>query len=135
MLTIGVNSRAAGVVTGSDAFRGVFDLPMLGRAGRIDQDALCAELRRVRHSLPAKIAVETSGPHIDAVLAVARDLRLPAILTSPAEWRAGLCLASYPEAPLRRARALFPRADLRDTDHARSTALLLAHWALSRGRG
>lgn len=132
MLTIGINAGAIGVLTAGDAYKTAFDLSY--RAGQIDGVALRTGLKQAIRGQAARVVIEKRpgwGPAADAIREAIDPLGLPVQFVDESRWRRGLALAEFQQAPVRRARALFPDADLKEAHVARASALLLAHWVVA----
>lgn len=81
-------------------------------------------------------SVFSLGDTFGAVRAVLACTGVSVALVSPAEWKRHYRLDGDKERSRARAVELFPGADLhRKADHNRAEALLLARFALARGRG
>lgn len=126
MLTIGMNAKAAGVVTGGDKCLAVLDLadPMI-----------VAKIQGVLRGRPARLVVEASAYARTKVARIIGKLPVfPVHRVLASSWQSGLAMAAFKEAPLRRAKALYPDADLGSNHLARAASLLIAHWQVAGRR-
>lgn len=132
MLTIAINQRAVGIVTASDTFRAAFDLSQ--RMGQIDFHSLRTELKQAAKRSRARVVIEKGlgrDGSAEAITDAVSALGWPVQVVDASIWRRGLALANFDQAPVRRACALFPEAELLEGHTDQAAALLLAHWVVA----
>lgn len=126
------------------------DLPVIrdGKLAWIDAQPLTSLLIDTLRGRPARAIIEREqafpgqgrsscfnfGVSFGSLLALVQARYLPIELVTPATWKRALGLSRDKKASLDKARLLFPSAELHLAKHeGRAEALLLAHWALTRG--
>jgi crossover junction endodeoxyribonuclease RuvC len=153
-LTLGCDPGVTGafaVLAPDGALLALDDLPVIrdGRLAWIDADAFVSRLLELRagnelhayvervHAMPrnGSLAAFSQGCTLGSILAALQVLRARIELVTPAVWKRSMGLSSDKAASLHKARLSFPNASLvRQKDHNRSEALLIASWALNRPR-
>lgn len=152
-LIVGIDPGQTGalaVLSGDGELEALHDLPIIrdGKLAWIDAQGMTALLLDSLQGRPARAVIErvsampkqgiasafTFGVGFGSLLALVQARYLPIELVTPATWKRALGLSSDKRASLDKARLLYPMADLPLAKHdGRAEALLLAHWAFSRG--